>query len=356
MPQYDFINPGAAITDSLVHFLAQRDVEKRQAMLDQLALQDRQRSQGRQDAADERARLVFEQQQADRAAALKAAQVEADEAGIVSTKAAIMENDRRNAIANYLSAAPEDKPALAEELALKYNIKVPVAPKSESEPVVRVNPRTGKLETLGEAPKGAHFVTEPAPPTPASPQPQIFVGDDGKPRAVVFTNGEAHEIALPPGVAGKTAPPTATQDQTNAAGFSARMADASNIINDNETNAADVNIQSVLPGLMQKDWFKQYDSAKRNWISAQLRKESGAAISESEYANADREYFPQQGDSAEVLKQKRRRREIAQQSMQRAAGSVGGRTTDGAPKLGERKTFRNGKVGEWDGQGWVQVQ
>lgn len=34
----------------------------------------------------------------------------------------------------------------------------------ETEPVMRVNPRTGKLEQIGTAQKGAHFVTEPPPP------------------------------------------------------------------------------------------------------------------------------------------------------------------------------------------------
>lgn len=35
---------------------------------------------------------------------------------------------------------------------------------SEMQPIVRINPRTGKLETIGEAPKGSHYVSEPAPP------------------------------------------------------------------------------------------------------------------------------------------------------------------------------------------------
>jgi hypothetical protein len=30
-----------------------------------------------------------------------------------------------------------------------------------NEPVMRINPRTGKVEQIGEAPKGAHFITEP---------------------------------------------------------------------------------------------------------------------------------------------------------------------------------------------------
>ena len=54
---------------------------------------------------------------------------------------------------------------------------------------------------------------------------------------------------------------------------------------------------------------KQYHVAAQNWISAQLRNESGAAISPSEYANALTEYFPVVGDDADTIKQKQALRE-----------------------------------------------
>lgn len=37
------------------------------------------------------------------------------------------------------------------------------------QPVMRINPRTGQMEKIGEAPKGAHFVNEPPPRQPAAP-------------------------------------------------------------------------------------------------------------------------------------------------------------------------------------------
>jgi hypothetical protein len=46
-------------------------------------------------------------------------------------------------------------------------------------------------------------------------------------------------------------------------------------------------------------------------MTAVLRRESGAAISSGEYDNADKQYFPQIGDSKEVIKQKARNRELA---------------------------------------------
>jgi len=56
---------------------------------------------------------------------------------------------------------------------------------------------------------------------------------------------------------------------------------------------------------------QQVEQAQRDFINAVLRRESGAAIADSEFANARNQYFPQPGDSPEVIAQKRKNREIA---------------------------------------------
>lgn len=56
---------------------------------------------------------------------------------------------------------------------------------------------------------------------------------------------------------------------------------------------------------------QQLVQAKRDFINAVLRRESGAAIASSEFDNADKQYFPQIGDTAAVIAQKRKNREIA---------------------------------------------
>jgi hypothetical protein len=90
--------------------------------------------------------------------------------------------------------------------------------------------------------------------------------------------------------------------------------------------------------------FKSYSQAKRNFISAVLRKESGAAISDKEYTSEDKKYFAQVGDTPEVIEQKRmaRAQAIANLSAQggRAMGLIpdagglvsGGLTKSAAPK------------------------
>jgi hypothetical protein len=54
---------------------------------------------------------------------------------------------------------------------------------------------------------------------------------------------------------------------------------------------------------------QKQEQAERNFINAVLRRESGAAISPSEFENAAMQYFPRLGDSPETLAQKRQNRE-----------------------------------------------
>lgn len=82
---------------------------------------------------------------------------------------------------------------------------------------------------------------------------------------------------------------------------------------------------------------QQNDQARRNFISAVLRKESGAAISPTEYVNEERKYFPQLGDSDKVIKQKQQARNLAIQALEAQAGSSGKRMI-------ERNVGQSGQV------------
>jgi hypothetical protein len=68
---------------------------------------------------------------------------------------------------------------------------------------------------------------------------------------------------------------------------------------------------------------QQNDQARRDFVSAVLRKESGAAISASEYANEEKKYFPQLGDSVAVIKQKQNSRLKAIEGLKSQAGPSG---------------------------------
>jgi phage gp36-like protein len=68
---------------------------------------------------------------------------------------------------------------------------------------------------------------------------------------------------------------------------------------------------------------QQVEQARRNFVSAVLRKESGAAIGVDEYKNEERKYFPQAGDTDKVIQQKQKARELAIEALKAQAGPSG---------------------------------
>jgi len=66
---------------------------------------------------------------------------------------------------------------------------------------------------------------------------------------------------------------------------------------------------------------QQVEQARRNFITAILRKESGAVISPQEFYAEEKKYFPQLGDEAPVIQQKRAAREIAIRAMDIQSGN-----------------------------------
>ena len=69
---------------------------------------------------------------------------------------------------------------------------------------------------------------------------------------------------------------------------------------------------------------QKVEQAQRDFVNAALRVESGASISEGEFNNAKKQYFPQPGDSKEVIKQKQegRSRELKALAIQ-GSGKLG---------------------------------
>jgi hypothetical protein len=65
---------------------------------------------------------------------------------------------------------------------------------------------------------------------------------------------------------------------------------------------------------------QQYRQAQEDWVRAKLRKESGAVIADDEMQREIETYFPQYGDSPEVIKQKATARQIAIRAMSTASG------------------------------------
>lgn len=124
---------------------------------------------------------------------------------------------------------------------------------------------------------------------------------------------------------GQKPPMRATGEESKAIGFADRMTASNTILDQVDVLGADLwqNLASDVPfignALVSSD-RQRYEQAKRDFINAQLRKESGAAISPSELENANRQYFPQSWDEAPVIEQKRQARNNAVKAMKAAAG------------------------------------
>lgn len=77
-----------------------------------------------------------------------------------------------------------------------------------------------------------------------------------------------------------------------------------------------------MPDAFKSEDQKKFDQTQRNFISAVLRKESGAAIGDDEYEREQKKYFPLAGDSEAVLAQKARARQQAMNNLKAEAGNA----------------------------------
>jgi len=89
-------------------------------------------------------------------------------------------------------------------------------------------------------------------------------------------------------------------------------------------------LPQVLGGLSPEQ--QQVAQARINFITAILRKESGAAIGRDEFATAEKNYFPKPGDDAAAIAQKQQARRTAIKAMEIQAGP-GARQMGGAGGL-----------------------
>jgi len=116
-----------------------------------------------------------------------------------------------------------------------------------------------------------------------------------------------------------------TEGQGTSTIYSGRMQQAQNILNLVEREGTDFaqRIAQNIPfvgNYLTTEEYKSYDQAKRNFVNAVLRRESGAAIAASEFDSAEKQYFPQPGDTEAIIQQKRANRELAIRLMEASAG------------------------------------
>lgn len=122
----------------------------------------------------------------------------------------------------------------------------------------------------------------------------------------------------------------ANNEQMLSAGFAARVSSANELLTDLESSkdfdpsSLGASIARDVPGgnYVISPQHQEYFQAKDNFITAVLRRESGAAIGADEYVREDKKYFPQPGDSKSVMKQKAKSRKRAFDNLRNASKGV----------------------------------
>lgn len=117
--------------------------------------------------------------------------------------------------------------------------------------------------------------------------------------------------------------------QYKVAGYGNRMVQAEKVYNQLISEGFDPASMTTalvrnLPEAAKTPLIKSYLQAQENFVTAVLRPESGAVISDSEFAREEKKYFPQVGDDERVLEQKENSRMAKQAETQAEAGGAFG--------------------------------
>jgi hypothetical protein len=153
-----------------------------------------------------------------------------------------------------------------------------------------------------------------------------------------------------------------TEFQGKATNFASRMTESDALVKKfekagiNGSDFATIAAGSPLTNWAASEEGQMYRQAQENFVSANLRQESGAAIPKDEMNKEIRKYFPVVGDQPGVIAQKARARAIATKGMMVQAGpgakSIGGIIAeDAAPSVAGAGAFsdasKEARYQEW---------
>lgn len=147
-------------------------------------------------------------------------------------------------------------------------------------------------------------------------KPFEVTGADGNP--VLVQQDKQGNITPVQGYSPKASDKPLTDGQSKALLFGSRMREADKILGSLAKEGTETSVPGsrapIIGGIinsLSSDNKQMLDQAKRDFINATLRRESGAVISDGEFANGDKQYFPQIGDSEKVKAQKAANRQLA---------------------------------------------
>lgn len=162
----------------------------------------------------------------------------------------------------------------------------------------------------------------------------------------VLVNSRSGETKAATGAGGKPGgSPKLTEIQGKATGFASRMEDAESTLSKFEnkvwpSQVAMAGYKSDMPSWMPggqiiggaitaanksfnpmvSDEAMAYQQAQENWVTANLRLESGAVIGPEEMQKEIQKYFPQPGEPKSIADQKKKARAVAQRAVKAQAG------------------------------------
>jgi hypothetical protein len=179
-------------------------------------------------------------------------------------------------------------------------------PNTGATTIVAIDPKTMTAKPLNTG--GGASPTEPN--NPFNPTGGKF--NEGQGKAAGFTDRMLQSeailsgMAVAPGVHGPTAPGV----QNEGASFAQTAL----------SNRLETPVIGKVANYSISENRQKFNQAKRDFINAQLRRESGAAIAPSEFDSADKQYFPVPGDTPAIIAQKAANRRAAIQALGREGG------------------------------------
>lgn len=168
----------------------------------------------------------------------------------------------------------------------------------------------------------------------ANPGMEIKEGPNGEMLAINKRTGAAQPVMMN-GAAVTGGGKPLTESQAKAGKFSILMNNAFEAADKLEKSAGlggRLLAGNSFTNFMAPEVAQQYEQAKRNWVAANLRQESGAVIGADEMAQELKRYFPVAGDGPKQIEQKRQARLDAMAGMEAIAGESGVKTVQKSRK------------------------
>jgi len=354
--------------------------------------QQRQQQQAHLQEAVQLANMQRQREQAQQAAQMQPLQIALQKAQLQQAQGTLQDSGERRRLMQALRQ--ETDPAKQAQLLMMLNPEKALASR-KPQPIMNIGPGATAFDPNSKTP----LFTGPASPQRQNLLEQLFsqmppaeraaaqrayvekqttnaprgtgsivkIVDPNNPKRTIGMTQEAY-LALPddkrPALAGGQTNRPPTEFQGKAMMYGTKSLQAHDVLKSLEENIDQASLKlkqstPLIGNMIMSDAQQEVDQAQRNFLSAVLRQESGAAISDSEWVNGRKQYFVQAGDGPGVIANKRRNRELVIAGFRKLAGPeadfeslIANSGNQGPPKdtrkIKRRGVYNNRKVIEYD--------